>query len=166
MGRPSLLGLVAAMPLGTDKIHPAICESHASYMAYSSLSRQGATHEGNLDRINKINRIRTVEKRFSHRGTKPQREIRISQSRPCHAGFKCTGIDGLKTRPLRARLRESCFCSMPLSRSEYLRDKSVSPPCSPCSLTRNPPLCSPFGPTSSVALSQRPRFFVCGLSLN
>ena len=80
MGRPSLLGLVAAMPLGTDKIHPAICESHASYMAYSSLSRQGATHEGNLDRINKINRIRTVEKRFSHRGTKPQRKISISQS--------------------------------------------------------------------------------------
>ena len=67
------------MPLGTEKIHPAICESHASYLAYSPLPRQSPAHKGNLDRINKINRIRTGGG-ASHRGTKPQRKISISQS--------------------------------------------------------------------------------------
>ena len=59
MGRPSLLGLVAAMPLGTEKIYSSICEGHASYLAYSPLPRQSPTHEGNLDRINKIYRMTT-----------------------------------------------------------------------------------------------------------
>ena len=57
MGRPSLLGVVAAMSGGTDKIYSPIRQSHAPYLADSPLPRQGAAHKGNLDKIYKINRI-------------------------------------------------------------------------------------------------------------
>ena len=41
----------------------------------------------------------------------------------CHAGFRRDGIDGLKRRPLQVRLQESCFFSLPFSRSESLREQ-------------------------------------------
>ena len=45
-----------------------------------------------------------------------------------NAGFRRDGIDGLNRRPLQARLRESCFFRLPLSRSESLRDKPCFSP--------------------------------------
>ena len=72
MGRPSLLGVAAAMPLGTEKIYPSLCESHAPYLADSPLPRQSPAHEGNLDRINKIYRM-TADK-DSREGTEKQRK--------------------------------------------------------------------------------------------
>jgi hypothetical protein len=45
-------------------------------------------------------------------------EIPNPQFRVCHAGFRRAGIDGLKRRPLQARLRESRFLNLALSRSE------------------------------------------------
>ena len=57
MGRPSLLGVVAEMPLGTDKIYPSIRQSRAAHLADSPLPRQSPTHKGKLDKIYKINGI-------------------------------------------------------------------------------------------------------------
>ena len=92
MGGPSMLGVVAAMPLGTEKIHPAICESHASYLADSPLPRQSPAHEENLDRINKIYRMtRGKEARTATQTQKGRSAFRNLDLVTQDSGPSCSG---------------------------------------------------------------------------